>query len=385
MSKGHDAPNASIESASSHNFGSSDALRADFFDSISRRALPQADASVERTAFVAAPATAPVEIPAAVQTAMDQGAPIRFSSAGENQAANRQPDYYLTPEGKLVKNENAQPSGDGGINIEIQTKNPEDNKSLRDAIIHQTEMQKEAAKEMIRLFQKNNPGKPVPGWMNDLANAKPNLPDFVPFNSSNQPVTPPSENGFTNRGVSGGIGGFSGNGGFDSQGNFRGNGSSGDGSLYSGRIDGQGRPLGPGETVQAKQIYDYLTEQYGLKPHIASGILGNMMTESSFKTNAYNRAEGAIGLIQWEGSRRPALENFAAAQGKPVTDWKVQVDFMMHELKTSESGAWAKLQHAQTPAEAAAIFDKYYERSAGTSRGERMANAENIHRQVANA
>ncbi|MEZ4490972.1 MAG: hypothetical protein R3F51_25615 [Cyanobacteriota/Melainabacteria group bacterium] len=56
---------------------------------------------------------------------------------------------------------------------------------------------------------------------------------------------------------------------------------------------------------------------------------------------------------------------------------------MMHELQTSESGAWAKIQRAQTPGEVAAAFDKYYERSAGTSRGERVANAENIHRTIA--
>ena len=97
----------------------------------------------------------------------------------------------------------------------------------------------------------------------------------------------------------------------------------------------------------------------------------------------YNAGEGAIGLIQWEGPRRVALENYAHQQGRPVTDWKLQVDFMMHELQTSESGAWAKIQRAQTPGEVAAAFDKYYERSAGTSRGERVANAENIHRTIA--
>lgn len=353
----------------------SDALRQDFFSSILDSAMP---AQVERV-------SAPAEIPAPVVAAMDSGAPIRFSSAGENAASNRQPDYFLTPEGKLVKNEQAPPNSGGGINIEIQTQKPEDNKSLKDAITHQTEMQKDYARDMIRLFQKNNPGKPVPGWMESLANAKPNIPDFVPFQQPpNRPVTPPPENGFVNRGVSGGgSGGFANNGGFDSGGMFRGNGGSGDGSISTGGTDSRGQPIGPGETVQAKQIYDYLTTQHQLSPAVASGILGNMMTESGFKTNAYNAGEGAIGLCQWEGGRRTNLERFAANEGKPVTDWRVQVDFMMHELKGSESGAFAKLQQAQTPGQAAALFDKYFERSSGHARGQRMANAENIHQKVA--
>ena len=358
-----------------HSAAASDAFRSELFHSVLDSAMP------------ARAMAAPVEIPAPVQTAIESGTPVRFSSSGENQAAGRQPDYFLTPQGQLVKNEAAAPSADGSINIELQSQKPEDNKSLRDAIIHQTEMQKDAAKDMIRLFQKNNPGKPVPGWMEDLASASPNLPDFVPFTpAKNQPVAPPPENGFVNRGVSGGnAGGFSGNGGFDSGGNFRGNGGSGDGSLNTGGYDGKGQPIGPGETVAAKQIYDYLTTEHQLSPAVASGILGNMMTESSFKTNAYNAGEGAIGLCQWEGPRRTALERFAAGENKPVTDWKVQVDFMMHELKGSESGAFAKLQQAETPAQAAALFDKYFERSSGAARGQRMANAENIHKSIATA
>lgn len=338
------------------------------------------------------------KLPAPIQQALAEGKPIRFSSSGENQAASRQPDYFLTPEGKLEPNPNAQPNPDGSINVEIQAKKQEDNKSLKDAITHETDMQKQWAKEMIRLFQEQNPGQPVPAWMNDLASAKPNLPDFVPSSpTQNQPATPPPENGFANRGVRGGGGGgsggggsggggdagFAGNGGFDSNGYFKGNGSAGDGALPTGGSDSRGQPLGPGETVQVKQLYDYLLDQskaqgVPLSPAQVSGILGNLQTESSFKTNAFNAGEGAIGFAQWEGGRRTQLEQFAAQQNKPVTDWHVQADFLLHELKGSESGAYSRLAATGTPAEAAAAFDKYYERSSGAARGQRMANAENI-------
>ena len=356
----------------------------EFFAPAKGADFPSASDALRSDVF-SAPAVRPTpEIPAPVQSAIAHGSPIRFSSSGENQANNRQPDYFLTPTGQLVKNESAPPSTDGSINIEIQSSKPEDNQSLRSAIIHESEMQKQAAKEMIRLFQKNHPGEPVPGWMNDLASATPNIPDFVPFTpQANQPAAPAPENGFVNRGTSGGAG-FAGNGGFDSSGMFRGNGSSGDGDIPMVPSD-KGQPLGPGETVKAKEIFDYLTTKHHLSPVIASGILGNMQTESGLRTDAHNPSEGAIGLVQWEGPRRTQLEQFAKSEGKPVTDWHVQVDFMMKELHGSESGAFAKLQTAETPMQAAAIFDKYYERSSGEARGQRMANAENIHKQVATA
>lgn len=331
---------------------------------------------------------APQELPAAVQQAIDTGAPIRFSSAADNAETGTEPDYYLTPQGELVANPKASPNPDGGINIEMQVEEAQ-HKSLAQAIEHRTEAQKAFAEELIRHFQKKHPGQSVPGWMESLANARPNIPDFVPRPARAQdPVTPPPENGFANRGVSprsgrAGTSGYAGNGGFDSQGYFKGNGSRGDGALRTGNYDGLGKPLGDGEIVQAKQIYDYMTETHNLSPAMASGILGNMQTESAFNTAAYNPGEGAIGLIQWRGDRRVALESFAHEQGKPVTDWKVQVDFMMHELQTTESGAWAKIQKAQTPSEVAAAFDKYYERSSGHARGERQANADNIYNTIA--
>ncbi|MGV9411204.1 phage tail tip lysozyme [Nocardia sp. NPDC003693] len=138
------------------------------------------------------------------------------------------------------------------------------------------------------------------------------------------------------------------------------------------------RSIPEGKQVQAAEIYRYLTTRYGFTPAQAAGILGNMQVESGFDTGAFNPNEGAIGLCQWLGGRRALLEQFAAAQGRPVTDWQVQVDFMMRELQGSESNAYAHIKSAQSPAAAAAVFDRYYERSSGAARGQRMANAVSI-------
>ncbi|WP_062991891.1 phage tail tip lysozyme [Nocardia anaemiae] len=137
------------------------------------------------------------------------------------------------------------------------------------------------------------------------------------------------------------------------------------------------QPISGGQRVTASEIYKYLLSK-GFTPAQAAGILGNMQVESGFDTGAYNPAEGAIGLCQWEGGRRTNLEAFAAAQGKSVTDWHVQVDFMMHELQGTESGAYGQIKSANSAGAAAAAFDQYYERSSGEARGQRVANANSI-------
>ena len=153
----------------------------------------------------------------------------------------------------------------------------------------------------------------------------------------------------------------------------------GDGSIYTGKGDG---PIGPGEQVQAKQLFDYFKD-HGFTDAQASGILGNIQTESTFRTDAHNHQEGAIGFCQWEGNRRTDLENFAAHEGKPVTDWHVQADFVMHELNGKEHVAMSYLKEAHTPAQAAEAFQSHYERSA--SLGGRAANADHIYAQMHNS
>ncbi|WP_433526601.1 phage tail tip lysozyme [Nocardia pseudovaccinii] len=137
------------------------------------------------------------------------------------------------------------------------------------------------------------------------------------------------------------------------------------------------QPIGAGQKVTASEIYKYLLSK-GFTPAQAAGILGNMQVESGFDTGAYNPGEGAIGLCQWEGGRRANLEAFAASQGRSVTDWQTQVDFMIHELKGSESNAYGHLTSASSAGAAAAAFDQYYERSSGEARGQRVANANSI-------
>ncbi len=108
--------------------------------------------------------------------------------------------------------------------------------------------------------------------------------------------------------------------------------------------------------------------QAGINPVIAAGIIGSLMGESStaLDTTLVNGI-GAAGMAQWYKERRTALNNFAAAQGKPWTDLDVQLDFLLNELGIGEGASgshkhvYAMLRRAKTPEEAARIWTLKFE------------------------
>ena len=77
----------------------------------------------------------------------------------------------------------------------------------------------------------------------------------------------------------------------------------------------------------------------GLPDYLIAGIVGNLSVESGFSPTAYNAGEGAIGLAQWEGGRRTALQQWAAAHGGTETDLQMQLSFLWHEMNTTDPSA----------------------------------------------
>ncbi len=107
----------------------------------------------------------------------------------------------------------------------------------------------------------------------------------------------------------------------------------------------------------------------------AAGIVGNLQQESGMNTKAHNKKENAQGIAQWRGER---LEAFKKKYGKEVMNATLeeQLDFVDHELKTTEKKAGNLLKTAKSASDAAKIVDKHFERSAGTEVNRRTANAE---------
>lgn len=128
--------------------------------------------------------------------------------------------------------------------------------------------------------------------------------------------------------------------------------------------------------MTAQDTITAFLRSHGLTPAQIAGVEGNLQIESGFSSTASNPREGAIGIAQWEGGRRTALQAYARTAGGAETDLNTQLGFLWQELQTTERGAFTALQAATTPADAAAAFDAKYERSSGAARSARI-NAAN--------
>lgn len=158
--------------------------------------------------------------------------------------------------------------------------------------------------------------------------------------------------------------------------------------------------------MSAETIYKRLI-QAGLTPAGACGLMGNMYAESSMKANIAQRgmtslsdeeytaaadrgtidfAHDAVGygLCQWTYySRKQQLWDYANSRGSSVGDEGTQVDFCLHELKTSYSGLLALLKSVNDVYTAAAEVCTVYERPAVNNIAVRASFGEEFYRQFA--
>lgn len=114
---------------------------------------------------------------------------------------------------------------------------------------------------------------------------------------------------------------------------------------------------------KAAAIADYL-ESRGLSPLAVAGIVGNLAQEAPGGAGNFGTAmsgdQGSVGLAQWRLERKDELLKFAATQGAPATDIKVQLDFLVAEAK--RRGDLDAVNAARSPAQAAEIFMRRFER-----------------------
>lgn len=129
------------------------------------------------------------------------------------------------------------------------------------------------------------------------------------------------------------------------------------------------------ENVGDKEKYSYqFFINKGYSPQVAAGLVANIKHESNFNPNAVGDAGKARGIAQWHPDRYSRLNkefDLASLTGS--------LEALHYELQTSERPAYEKIKGAQTPEQAAAMVDKYFERSAGLSTDKRMNTARNIY------
>lgn len=118
----------------------------------------------------------------------------------------------------------------------------------------------------------------------------------------------------------------------------------------------------PALNSNAHYAYRYFIDKHKLAPHMAAGVVGNLMQESTMNTGARNPGDGrdgsdSIGVAQWNGSRAKALRSYA---GDNLHDLDTQLDFVMHEMREGpERGVWNKLQDSRNVDEATAAMISY--------------------------
>ncbi len=119
-------------------------------------------------------------------------------------------------------------------------------------------------------------------------------------------------------------------------------------------------------------------ESKGWTKEQAAGIVGNLAVESGFQTDVVGDNGNAYGIAQWNKKGSPErIANFQKVMGKSLygSNFQEQLEFVNWELNNSEKAAGNRLRQATTTDEAAAIVDKYYERSSGVHLDRRQANA----------
>ena len=110
----------------------------------------------------------------------------------------------------------------------------------------------------------------------------------------------------------------------------------------------------------------------------ASGIAGNIYTESKYDPQAIGDNGTSFGLAQWHKSRWDRLKNWSNERGLNINLFDTQLRFIDWELNNTEKKAKSELLSTNTPRESAFAFAKYYERPQRIAE-QRMNKAEEIY------
>lgn len=95
--------------------------------------------------------------------------------------------------------------------------------------------------------------------------------------------------------------------------------------------------------------WEFLTSS-GFTPEQTAGIMGNLQQEHNFRTDG-------DGLAQWIGNRKAKLY----ARSNP-TSIHTQLDFLLHELNTSERRAYDAIKQSSSLGHATKLFQDMFER-----------------------
>lgn len=117
----------------------------------------------------------------------------------------------------------------------------------------------------------------------------------------------------------------------------------------------------------AQYAFKYYTSQ-GIAPHIAAGMVGNLIQESgNFRADVIAGTRkgdngAATGIAQWHNDRLQGLLSYADKSGRNPYTLNTQLDYVLKEA--TDRGDMKAVSAAKNTEEAANIFAKTYERPA---------------------
>lgn len=135
-----------------------------------------------------------------------------------------------------------------------------------------------------------------------------------------------------------------------------------------------------GTRITGDQIVKFFKNK-GLTTSQAAGIAGNIQVESGFSTTAVGDGGTSHGLAQWHKERYQKLLNWSSKNNADPKSATAQLEFLWHELNTTESRALSQLKKQTNPRDAAYIFAKYFERPSSIS-SSRLKYAEDIYNDI---
>ena len=131
-----------------------------------------------------------------------------------------------------------------------------------------------------------------------------------------------------------------------------------------------------------RAAYQYFVSK-GWSPAQSAGIVGGLQGETNGLNPVQTHDNGrGLGIAGWNGDRLTGLIQFAGAQDKSPTDLQTQLDYVDHELRTSESGAGNLISASTTPQQAGHATLAYFRPSNWNLPGahpERAQNASNFY------
>jgi lysophospholipase L1-like esterase len=134
------------------------------------------------------------------------------------------------------------------------------------------------------------------------------------------------------------------------------------------------------KATNAEQVVTFFKNK-GLTTSQSAGIAGNIQVESGFKTTALGDSGTSFGLAQWHKERRTKLTNWCNKNGLDPNSMQGQLEFLWHELNTTEKTALNALKKQTDPKQAAYVFAKLFERPSTIS-SSRLKYAEDIYNNI---